>query len=79
MKSTAPTACVTDRLAQSAHLFRGKIGTSTTASLPPGADHTSQANPEPAMTWLKYFDGLAMTLGVGCLIGLALGMLVVRV
>ena len=31
------------------------------------------------MTWFKSFDGLAMTLGVGCLIGLALGMLIVRV
>ena len=30
------------------------------------------------MTWFKYFDGLAMTLGVGCLIGLVLGMAVVR-
>ena len=31
------------------------------------------------MTWFKYFDGLAMTLGVGCLIGLALGTLIVRI
>jgi hypothetical protein len=31
------------------------------------------------MTWFKYFDGLAMMLGVGCLIGLALGVLIVRV
>jgi hypothetical protein len=40
--------------------------------------HRSQANTEPAMTWFKYFDGLAMTLGAGCLIGLALGMTIVR-
>ena len=31
------------------------------------------------MTWFKYFDGLAMTLAVGCLIGVGLGVLIVRV
>jgi hypothetical protein len=31
------------------------------------------------MTWFKYLDTLAITLGIGCLAGLALGVLIVRV
>jgi hypothetical protein len=30
------------------------------------------------MTWFKYLDTLAVTLGIGCLIGLAMGILIVR-
>ncbi len=31
-----------------------------------------------AMTWHKYLDRLAMTLGAGCLIGIGLGVLIAR-
>jgi hypothetical protein len=31
------------------------------------------------MTWFRYLDTLVITLGIGCLIGLALGVVIVRV